>query len=238
MTSFYSQFAPYYEQVFPFRAEVYNFLNGLAPSQGARILDLGCGPGHYCGRFSLDGYIAEGVDLDSNMIAAATAAYPGPTFRCGDIAGPDAFRGRYHLIYSIGNVLSHLSHASIEILADQIFQALEYSGYWVFQVVNWDYLLTRKEYSFAEKKIEDGQVSFYRTYPKITEREAYFDVRLMSEGKTLFQDRSTLYPMKSDSYDKLHLSRGFEFKGVYAGFDRSEFRKESDSGLVMVFRKP
>ena len=56
--SLYSEFAPWYEQLFPFREEVYLFLREHAGTSGSRILDTGCGPGHYCDRFQRDGFPA------------------------------------------------------------------------------------------------------------------------------------------------------------------------------------
>ena len=60
--SFYSQFAEYYEQVFPFRDEVYLFLKSRLGQNSGKILDVGCGSGHYCGRFSSEGFSAVGID--------------------------------------------------------------------------------------------------------------------------------------------------------------------------------
>jgi SAM-dependent methyltransferase len=237
MTSFYSEFAPYYEQIFPFREEVHSFLLKLSGPPGSRILDLGCGPGHYCGRFAREGFEAEGIDLDKKMIEAAEAAYSGASFRCADIAGPDAFHGRYRMIYCIGNVLSHVPPSLLGPFLRSLHAALEEGGCWVFQVVNWDYLLTLKEYVFPEKKIGDGTVCFYRSYPVITSEEALFDVRLEAGGVTVFKDRSVLYPLTSGTFEKMHELHGFHLEGAYAGFDGSAFLEERNSGLVMVFRK-
>jgi SAM-dependent methyltransferase len=237
MASFYSEFAPYYEQVFPFREEVYKFLRGFAGKSHGRLLDAGCGPGHYCGRFFLDGFRAEGIDLDPKMIEAASAAYPGAFFRCIDIADPAAFPGPFGMIYSIGNVLSHLSSSQLIPFFYRVYAALENGGCLVFQVVNWDYLLTRKEYSFPEKKIANGNVSFYRSYPHISRDRVVFDVRLVSGGSVIFSESSLLCPTTSETYRKLLESCGFVFESLYAGFDESVFTKERNSGLVMVFRK-
>lgn len=238
MASFYSQFAPYYEEVFPFREEVYAFLAGYAGTKGSRLLDAGCGPGHYCGRFCLDGFIAEGIDLDEKMIEAAKSRYPNASFRSVDIAEPGAFHGPFRLIYCIGNVLSHLPASMLTPFARRVHASLENGGYWIFQVVNWDYLLMLREYSFPEKNVGGGSITFCRDYPVISDEFAVFDVRLVSGGETVFQDSSILYPSTSESYCMQHENAGFILDSVYAGFDKSFFRKEKNSGLVMVFRKP
>jgi 2-polyprenyl-3-methyl-5-hydroxy-6-metoxy-1,4-benzoquinol methylase len=83
--SFYSEFACWYEQIFPFREEVYLFLREHAVPPGCAVLDAGCGPGHYCRRFHQDGFRPTGMDLDPEMIAAAAGTSPAVAFHCMDI---------------------------------------------------------------------------------------------------------------------------------------------------------
>ncbi len=48
-------------------------LEWLAPQNGERILDLGCGDGQLTERISASGANVTGIDASSNMIAAARA---------------------------------------------------------------------------------------------------------------------------------------------------------------------
>lgn len=235
--SFYSGFAAYYEQVFPFREEVYTFLREHAGQAGGAILDAGCGPGHYCGRFIHDGFGVSGIDLDSTMIETAATAYPQGVFQCMDITGLGSLHRHFQLIYSIGNVVSHLPVKGVEDFLDSAYAALEPGGSWIFQVVNWDYLLKMKEYTFPEKVIAEGSAVFCRRYCLISSERTVFDVQLTAGSKTVFHDQTLLYPLTSEAFIRLHESAGFFLKGLYAGFDKSRFNKDRDSGLVMVFTK-
>ncbi len=235
--SFYSDFAPYYEQVFPFREEVYGFLREYAGVKGGTILDAGCGPGHYCGRFFQDGYQVTGIDLDGRMIEAAAAAYSGAMFRCMDIALIGSLQGSFDLVYSIGNVLSHLPQNRLPGFLHDIHASLERGGYWIVQVVNWDFLVTLDEYSFPVKHIGSGETSFYRSYSSISSSNVIFEVKLVSGGTTVFQESSELYPVTSEQYVQLHETAGFSLAGIYAGYDKAAFRKDRNSGLVMIFSK-
>ena len=235
--SFYSWFAPYYELVFPFREEVYSFLREHAGRYGSAVLDAGCGPGHYCGMFLRDGFRVTGIDLDRMMIDAASAAYPQGVFQCMDIAGIASLQSSFKLVYSIGNVLAHLPFESMEAFLADVYAALEPGGGWIVQVVNWDYLLTLLDYTFPVKTLGGGVVTFDRCYSQISPERVVFDVQLSVEGKTVFNEQSHLFPFTSDLLLRLHQDAGFSLAGVYGGFDRSEFRKDQNSGLIMVYKK-
>ena len=174
--SLYSEFAPWYDQLFPFREEVYLFLREHASTQGTRILDAGCGPGHYCRRFQRDGFLATGIDLDPNMVVEAAKASPDAEFHCMDIASIPSLHQSFHLIYSIGNVVAHLPPLRFSAFLQDVYSALEPGGCWIIQVVNWDYLLELDDYTFPIKTVGKGSADFYRRYPRIAHNHIVFDV--------------------------------------------------------------
>lgn len=235
--SFYSEFALWYEQIFPFRGEVYLFLREHAAPPGNAILDAGCGPGHYCSRFQLDGFRATGIDLDPEMIAAAEATSPAVAFHAMDIAELASLKQSFRLIYSIGNVVAHLSPDRFSAFLAQVHAALEPGGCWIFQTVNWDYLLTLSEYRFPVKTVGDGSVSFYRSYPDISPEQVIFEVELQADNHKIFSEQAILYPLTADSFRQRHEATGFTMEGIYAGFDKTPFSREHNSGLVMVFTR-
>jgi SAM-dependent methyltransferase len=235
--SFYSEFAVWYEQIFPFREEVYLFLHEHAHPQGSTVLDAGCGPGHYCRRFHHDGFRPTGIDLDPEMIAAAAATSPAVTFHCMDIADLASLKQSFRLIYSIGNVVAHLSPERFSAFLSQVYSALEPGGCWIFQTVNWDYLLRLSEYRFPVKTVGNGSVSFHRGYIDISPEQVIFKVELLADNQKIFNEQSILYPLTADNFLQRHEAAGFSLKGSYAGFDKTPFSNEHNSGLVMVFRK-
>ncbi|MEI6691684.1 MAG: class I SAM-dependent methyltransferase [Chlorobium sp.] len=237
--SLYSDFAPYYEQVFPVREQVYSFLKQQAGKYGGALLDAGCGPGHYCGMFLADGFSVTGIDLDRIMIDYATASYLKGVFRCMDITDLRFLHSSFQLIYSIGNVMAHLPIEKLEAFVAHVYETLEPGGCWTFQVVNWDYLLTRREYNFSVKTIEDGRLTFHRRYSSISPDVVIFETQLVSEttGEPIFKELTKLYPRTSEDYLRLHHTAGFTLEGVYSNFDKTTFKKGQDSGLVMVYTK-
>jgi SAM-dependent methyltransferase len=62
------------------------FLDAFAERcSGGLVIDVGCGPGHVASYLATRGADVEGVDLSPEMIAEATASYPGLRFRTGDM---------------------------------------------------------------------------------------------------------------------------------------------------------
>jgi len=196
--SFYSEFSNQYEEAFPLREEVIGFLRNHFPEKVSAILDLGCGPGHYCGRFQQE---------------------------------------RFETIYSVGNVIAHITPEQLRRLLPVISKLLFPGGYWIFQIVNWDYLLTLARYTFPAKTLEGGSLTFHREYENISEKRVTFHTFLQSEDKLLFDERLPLYPLRSDDYLKYHSSAGFQPVGLYADFNKKEYRKNTESGAIYVFRK-
>ncbi len=54
-----------------------------------RVLDLGCGPGHWTAYLHAHGADVTGVDLVPEFIAHARASFPGPEFRLGSMTELD-----------------------------------------------------------------------------------------------------------------------------------------------------
>ncbi|MEI6638660.1 MAG: class I SAM-dependent methyltransferase, partial [Chlorobium sp.] len=77
----------------------------------------------------------------------------------------------------------------------------------------------------------------YRRYPVISQERVIFDVELVSGGLKVFHEQTTLYPLTADSFLQRHSDAGFSLTGIYAGFDKTPFNRERDSGLVMVLMK-
>lgn len=84
--------------------------------RGARILDAGCGTGRVGGHLALAGHEVVGVDLDPELIAAARADHPGPTWLMGDLAELDlpaaGIPAGFDAIVCAGNVMAFVAPAS------------------------------------------------------------------------------------------------------------------------------
>lgn len=82
----------------------------------SRLLDAGCGPGRVGGELFLRGHDVVGVDVDPELIAAATEDHPGPTWLVGDLATLDlAASGsteQFDAAVVAGNVMNFVARGS------------------------------------------------------------------------------------------------------------------------------
>jgi SAM-dependent methyltransferase len=236
--AFYSQFAAYYEAVFPFREEVYAFLRSLLVPGGRRVLDAGCGTGHYCGRFAADGVEAVGIDLDPEMIQVARATYPRATFHCLNMLDVGTLRPPFDLSFCIGNSAPHLTQDEFGRVVAEATRLLHPGGLWVLQVMNWDFVLDRGGYPFRPRTLSGGEAVFLREYRDISESRLRFLTRLVSGERTVFEGDVWLYPLRSEAYLRLHAQHGLELVDHFADFSRTPYDPGSEAGSVFVFRKP
>ena len=234
--SFYSDFAEHYEAVFPFREAVLAFVLARLPADPARVLDLGCGPGHYAGRLAALGHEAVGVDLDPQMIAAARRRYPAATFLCRDMAELDDLVEGFDLAFCLGNVAAHLPPERVPVLLGGLARLLRPGGAWLLQTVNWDAILGRPDHRFPDRELPGGLV-FRREYRDVSPTRLRFRTRLSRHGRTLFAGEVALYPVKAGDYRRRHEAAGFACQEHLAGYDGAPFEPRTAPASILVFRR-
>jgi SAM-dependent methyltransferase len=232
--SFYSEFAAHYERIFPFRAATHAFLAGHLAPGARRVLDLGCGTGDYCGRFAADGHLAVGIDLDPQMIAAASARYPRARFACLDLRAVSRFPETFDLACCIGNTLAHVPPPDLPAFLAALRARLAPGARWIFQVLNWDAILERGTHVFPVIRLDAGAIAFHREYRDISERRVRFLTRLEIDGAVRFAGEVELYPVRAGVYEQLHAAASFHCLGHYGGFTETPFAPGA-AASVFVF---
>lgn len=235
MTSFYTAFADHYEKVFPVREPAVAFLlDAVAP--GARVLDLGCGPGHHCGRLAAADRQPEGLDLDEGMIRAARGRYPGIPFHVGDLAALSALPGGWDAAYCIGNVASHVDDAGTAGWLKDLAARMSPGAPLVVQTVDWDALAGESSHRFADLDLGGGAV-FAREYRDLGPERARFLTRLVVEGRTLFAGEVTLHPRGAAAWRGLLEAAGFVATGHFADFARAPYAPGAGGSVWLAHRR-
>jgi len=232
--SFYSDFAEYYDRIFPVEEAVDVFLQERMPPSG-RVLDVGCGTGDYCASLAVTGRTPIGIDLDPRMIRTAQARYPELDLRVMGMTEIGSIEGELAGAFCIGNVASHIDRHAFEAFVDDLAGLTRPGAPWVLQFVNWDYLLTRGSYRFPDVAIEDGAVVFERRYPEITPSSVEFATRLVRGETVLFEGSVTLHPLTFEDCITIHDDRGFALVESFGNFRGSEFEPGVMSSSIHVF---
>jgi SAM-dependent methyltransferase len=233
---FYSEFAPVYERIFPFRPATLEFLAGYLPERG-RVLDLGCGTGHYTGALAGRSLEAIGIDLDDAMVAAARERYPAALFAASDLTEAVDLVDAADGAFCIGNVLPHLAPAALGTFLVDLADLLAPGAPWIVQTVNFDRLLPLVEpYDFPLLDAGDG-LTFARRYEEGADGSLRFLTRLGRNGQELFAGEVALWPFSSGELAALHRQAGFELAEMAGGFGGDDFVPSESSALVQVYRR-
>lgn len=228
----YSQFAAWYDRIFPYSATVFTFLQTHCGAACGPILDLGCGTGEYCAAWTALGVQATGIDSDAAMIAKARERAPQAAFHVLDLREFPSVPGPWGLISCIGNTAAHVQQSDFWACVDAVAATLAPGGRWIVQVMNWDFVLGRTEHTFP-LTIDDAV--FHRAYEEITETRVIFSTALDVGGERIFAERFPLYPIRTADMIAGHQQRGFSLcahTGDYMGrtYDPAAF-----SANIFVF---
>jgi len=236
--AFYADFAGHYDKIFPLRENTWRFLDRWLPEDGA-VLDLGCGPGHYCGRLASSGRRCLGIDLDPGMIEVAESLHPEAGFTIMGLQEVGLLEaGSRDGVICIGNVLPHLPARELEDFLAAVRRVLRPGGRWILQTVNFDPLLHLDEHVFRDLEFPEDRLVFHRRYHTRPDGNITFRTRLAQNGKTLFSGDTVLYPRLSHQYRALHQSAGFALLGHFADFTEAPFVGRKSAGSVFVFEVP
>lgn len=232
--SFYSEISLFYEKLFPVREQTLNFLLSYINGKSL-ILDIGCGTGSYVREISRNGNQIIGIDINKEMILEAKRQCPTADFIVGDILELKSNLENFEIIYSIGNVLSYFSKAYLIEAVSKIEKLLAAGGYWIFQIVNWDKILTKGVHSFPEIEIEEESIIFKRKYNSLDTGLFEFVLSVWDEKNPIAKECHILTPHTSSEIISLH-NKNFELFEHFGNFKKDGFSFESPAN-IFIFRK-
>jgi len=193
---------------------------GLAP--GARIVDLGCGPGFYCLDLAARGYEMTGVDWSENSIRYARNACAGlpATFRCASYLEPFGeaeFDGAL-LIYEDFGVLSPKNRRT---LLGHIHRALKPGGAFALDVSSRAAFERRRaESAPAWEAAESG---LWRPHPYVALSQTHFypEIPASCDFYAVLDEGAAFYRVWQTYYEKETLraelrAGGFEVSALFS----------------------
>ncbi len=105
----------------------------ILKGQRAKILDLGCGPGFYTGRYTARGHVCTGMDFSPASIAYAREHHPGSEYVLGDILKLD-YGSDYDLVTLIYGECNAFAPEDAERIVDKAYAALKPGGKLLLEV--------------------------------------------------------------------------------------------------------
>lgn len=235
--AFYSEFAAYYDDIFPFQQQTLDFLNHWF-QEASTLLDVGCGTGQYAGRLTDAGHTCLGIDLDPTMIATAQERYPDIEFIAYDMLDIASLERSFDGIFCIGNTAAHLPRDDFQEFIRDVFDSLNPGGIWIYQVLNWDYIIKQDTYEFPELENQEKRVKFFRSYSDISTETVSFRTNLWHSDHLIFDKTIALFPILSEDYRQMHEDMGFSFQHQFADFKSTPYDTAKDSANIFVFQKP
>lgn len=230
----YADIAEVYTEIFPLNAGFLAFIRGLLPRGGMRLLDLGCGPGHYV-RELATAHTVTGIDSDAGVIALAQEV-GGGDFLPLSFAGIAQLPRGYDGAYCIGNSLSYLPEQALPEFLRGLRALLVPGGFFLLQLVNWDAVAMRGGQDFPVKHISGGR-SFHRRYELQAGGSVLFFCELRRGQEVLAQWCDTLHPKRSTELVEALREAGFAGVELYGDYQKAAFEAAGSPALIVLARR-
>jgi SAM-dependent methyltransferase len=231
----YNEIADCYDEIFPLNRLFLAFIPEYLGNPGARVLDLGCGPGDYVNELTQSQYDAAGIDSSSEMIKLAQSRNQG-TFYHLSFTEINQLDGRYDCVYCIGNSLSYLPSSAMEEFLKDVYHLMGDSGYFVVQVVNWDRYRQTGAMSFPVKTLSDGR-TFHRSYEPAKDDTVIFHTKIREGEKVQGSWSDPLHPKTMQDLVAGVQALGMAVAGKYGDYDKSPFIPSLSPATILVSQK-
>lgn len=232
---FYTEFAKYYDKIFPLKENTLNFL--LQHLKKGHVLDVACATGNYAQALSQAGFKVTGFDLDTKMLEIAREKAVNESLKINYVESSMEsfdFKVRYDHAFCIGNSLVHLENEhAIESFINGLYQSLNEDGVFIIQVINYDRILNHQIRSLPT--IHNDPYHFERRY-SFDGVHIHFDSALIV-NQMVYKNTVSLYPVRPKALLTVLRRVGFKSVELYGSFNEEAFNPDQSVALIVKAKK-
>lgn len=237
---FYNEISKYYDLIFPVSKDTVNFIKGIAGDSPKSVLDVACGTGGYSIELEKQGYDVTAIDLDEKMVEAvemkAAESHSNiKGMKANILELKDKFdENSFDIIFCIGNSLVHLDNMNqISDFFKNAKEILRDKGSLIFQVINYDRVISQGIKSLPTIYNESARLTFERLYRyESKENKVYFKTILSVDNES-FENEVPLYALQYDAAKQMLVDAGYDKIECFGDFKGSAFDK--DNSYAMIF---
>lgn len=236
---FYRALSKHYDEIFPIKEPQINFLQDfLKKEKLTSILDIGCGTGTFAIEISQMGIRVLGIDLSSEMIhiskRKAQERGSSSSFALADMRHLCEISEEFEGVLCLGNTLAHVSE---EIELSQVLAQFGKKGtHLLLQTVNYDRILAHQIKELPT--IKTPNLTFYRFYEYRRDGKIDFSMKIeFSDRQEVISGINILFPVTSTILKKALLESGWEVCGLWGGYDKTPWTKDSPATIVAAKRR-
>lgn len=205
---------------------------GLGP--GARVLDVGCGPGRHLGELRQAGCRATGLDLSQNMIEAARAAVPEAGLVRADMRLLPLRSGAFDVVTSYFTSFGYFDDEDDDLrVLSEVRRVLKAGGWYLLDFLNAHEVVAnlRREDRRTVSGLRIVQKRRLAAQGRVIEKR----IRICQEGRSPpreFVERVRLY--RPGELDSMLLRTGLTPGPVFGGYEPSPYTRMSSRYIVLA----
>jgi len=217
----------------------------LADAPHRTLLDLGCGPGEHCARFTAEGWTTLGVDVSSAQIRDARAHHPDLEFAQLDLAHLGELGDRtFGAVLCVGNVLPGLDDETFDAMLDDLSSRIVDGGRLLLHQLEFGPILAGERRSIGPvfTRDEQGESAFIRIFcaaedPRFVD---FFPTRLRVSPGTdppVSVERVESIRMRARRREEIEAamaSRGFAVLGCWGSPERTPHDGDKGQDLWLL----
>lgn len=242
--AFYDEISNYYDKIFKVSKDTIDFLKTTIKAPPKNVLDIACGTGGYALSMSSEGYNLTAIDIDEKMIenlkSKTTTTKNEIKFFKADMLDikrkfkEEEFQG----IYCIGNSLVHLENLELmKKFFQDVYALLSNDGVFVFQIINYDRIISKGIKSLPTITDETVPLKFERKYSYDKQKNKVLFKTVLHLENEVIKNEIYLTPLMYDDAFSLMNECGFKEINACGDFKKSNFNKEESYSLVISAKK-